>query len=130
MAISDPVADLLTRLRNSKDAKHKYATVNFSKLNVGILGVLKENGFIERYLVSEERNSIRVFLKYGKNRESAIQDLKRISKPSARKYVNLHSIPEVYKGIGIAILSTPKGVMDGKKAANERVGGEHLCNVW
>ncbi|GAB4185941.1 MAG: 30S ribosomal protein S8 [Simkaniaceae bacterium] len=130
MSVSDPVADLLTRIRNSKEAKHRFVDVKYSKLNLGILNVLKENGFIERFLASEEKYAIRVFLKYGKNRNSAIQGLQRISKPGARKYVGVNGIPDVYRGLGIAIMSTPKGVLDGKKAAEEKVGGEHLCNVW
>ncbi len=130
MVVSDPVADLLTRIRNAKEAKHKFVDARYSKLILGILNVLKENGFIERYLANESKYSIRIFLRYGKYRNSAIQGLERVSKPSARKYVSSDKIPDVYRGLGIAVVSTPKGIFDGKKAHAEKVGGEHLCNVW
>jgi len=130
MALSDPIADYLTRIRNAKRAKHRFLDLRYSKMKLNISKVLKEAGFIENYLVNEEKHALRIFLKYSKNRESVIHELKRVSKPSARKYVSADNIPRVLGGMGIAILSTPKGVISGHKAWKERVGGELLCLVW
>jgi len=131
MTITDTVADLLTRIRNGKDACHKYVDVNNSKLNKSIIEVLKEKGYIVNYLVNEKKHKIRVFLKYIKNtRECVLHGLKRISKPGLRNYVGYQDIPRVYSGLGIAILSTPSGVIDGRKARELKTGGELLCLVW
>lgn len=131
MAITDTVADLLTRIRNAKDAKHKYVDVNFSKLNRNIISVLQEKGYVNNFLVNEDKHQIRVFLKYIKNtRDSVIHGLKRMSKPSLRSYVGYQKIPRVFSGLGIAILSTPSGVLDGDRARKMKAGGELLCLVW
>ena len=131
MSITDTVADLLTRVRNAKDAKHKYVDVNFSKLNKNIIAVLKDKGYVNNFLVNEKKREIRVFLRYIKNtRDSVIHGLKRMSKPSMRQYVGHGDIPKVFSGLGIAILSTPSGVLDGEKAREMKAGGELLCLVW
>ncbi len=131
MAITDTVADLLTRIRNAKDAKHKYVDVRFSKLNQSIIDVLKEKGYVNQFLINEKKHQIRVFLKYLKNsRNSIIHGLKRVSKPGLRKYVGHQDIPKVFSGLGIAVLSTPSGVLEGEKAREMKVGGELLCLVW
>ncbi|NGX50399.1 MAG: 30S ribosomal protein S8 [Chlamydiae bacterium] len=131
MTISDTVADLLTRIRNGKDASHKYVDVNFSKLNQAIIDVLKDKGYIISYLVNEKKRQIRVFLKYIKSsRESVLHGLKRVSKPGVRSYVGYQDIPHVFSGLGIAILSTPSGVIDGERARELKTGGELLCLVW
>lgn len=131
MAISDTVADLLTRIRNGKDACHKYVDVRYSKLNQSIIEVMKDKGYVINYLVNEKKHQIRVFLKYIKNtRESVLHGLKRVSKPGVRSYVGHKDIPRVFSGLGIAILSTPSGVIDGEKARELRTGGELLCLVW
>ena len=131
MAITDTVSDLLTRIRNSKKAKHKYVDVKLSKLNQNIISVMKEKGYVSHFLVCEKRHHIRVFLKYVKaTRESVIHGLKRMSKPSLRYYVGYQEIPRVFSGLGIAILSTPSGVIDGEHAREMKVGGELLCLVW
>ena len=131
MSITDTVADLLTRIRNAKDAKHKYVDVNFSKLNKNIINVLKDKGYVNNYLVNEKKRQIRIFLKYIKNtRECVIHGLKRMSKPSLRSYVGYQEIPRVFSGLGIAILSTPSGVLEGEKAREMKAGGELLCLVW
>ena len=131
MAATDTVADLLTRIRNAKDAKHKYVDVNFSKLNQNIIAVLKEKGYVNSFLVNEKKHKIRVFLKYIKaSRDSVIHGLKRMSKPSLRSYVKYQAIPRVFSGLGIAILSTPSGVLEGEKAREMKMGGELLCLVW
>lgn len=131
MAISDTVADLLTRMRNAKDAKHKYVDVKFSKLNQSIIDVLKEKGYVSSFLVNEKKREIRIFLKYIKNtRDNVIHGLKRISKPGLRSYVGYKDIPRVFSGLGIAILSTPAGILEGEKARELKTGGEILCHVW
>ncbi|QVL57967.1 MAG: 30S ribosomal protein S8 [Simkaniaceae bacterium] len=131
MTTSDTVADLLTRIRNAKDAKHKYVDVKLSKLNQSIVDVLREKGYVTSFLVNEKKRQIRVFLKYIKNsRDNVIHGLKRVSKPGLRSYVGYQSIPRVFSGLGIAILSTPAGVIEGEKARELKTGGELLCLVW
>ena len=131
MAISDTIADMLTRIRNAKDAKHKYVDVKCSSLNKKIIDVLKEKGYITKYLVNEKKYMIRVFIRYLiRSNESVIKGLKRFSKPGLRKYIGYKEIPYVFSGLGIAILSTPSGVIDGEKARSLKVGGELLCLVW
>lgn len=131
MAMSDTIADLLTRIRNAKDARHKYVDVKLSKLNQSIIDVLKEKGYVTTFLVNEKRREIRIFLKYIKNsRDSVIHGLKRVSKPGLRSYVGYQDIPRVFSGLGIAILSTPAGVIEGEKARELKTGGELLCFVW
>lgn len=131
MAISDTIADMLTRIRNAKDAKHKYVDVKCSSLNKEIIDVLKEKGYITKYLVNEKKYKIRVFIRYLiRSNESVIKGLKRFSKPGLRKYIGYKEIPYVFSGLGIAILSTPSGVIDGEKARSLKVGGELLCLVW
>ena len=131
MAQSDIVADLLTRIRNGKDAKHKYVDVRYSKLNKAIIEVLKEKGYVNSFLLNESMYCIRIFLKYkSKTRESIIQGLKRVSTPGRRFYVGYNDIPVVQSGLGIAILSTSSGVIDGHAALKQKEGGELLCLVW
>lgn len=128
---SDSVADLLTRVRNAKTAKHKYVDVHWSKLNKAIVEVLKEKGYITQFLVNKGQRKIRVFLKYiRKERKSVLHDLQRVSKPGCRIYVGWREIPKVFSGLGMAILSTPSGVISSDEAKRERVGGELLCVVW
>ena len=130
MGISDPIADFLTRIRNAKEAEHRFVDVSYSKVNVGILKVLQEEGYIEKFLVRRELYQIRVFLRYNKSRLCAIQKLKRVSKPGVRKYLSQRKIPKVFGGLGLAILSTSKGIVSGERAKELGVGGEHLCNLW
>ena len=131
MAISDTVADLLTRIRNAKDAKHKYVDVQCSSLNKDIVEILKEKGYINNYIVNQNKYKIRIYIKYIlKTKESIIKGLKRASKPGLRKYIGYKDIPYVFSGLGIAILTTPAGVLDGEKARALKVGGELLCLVW
>ncbi len=129
---SDPIADLLTRIRNASSAKHRYLDVSWSKMREAIVKILKENGFIAHYLVKEEnkRKTMRVFLKYTSDREGVIHGLKRVSKPSLRKYIPSQKIPTVLGGMGISIVSTSKGVVDGKTARELNIGGELLCLAW
>jgi small subunit ribosomal protein S8 len=129
MAFSDPIAELLTRIRNSKGAKQRFLDINLSREKLNIVKILKEKGFIRNYLVNEEKRIMRIFLKYSKRR-SVITGLKRVSRPGLRKYVGCDEIPIIFGGIGMVILSTSKGIVDGKKARDMKVGGELLCYIW
>lgn len=133
MAINDPIADLLTRIRNGAKAKHRYVDVNWSKMTQSIADILKNQGFIESYLQkldSSSRGTMRIFLKYSENRRPAIQGIKRISRPGLRQYIGHDEIPYFFGGFGLAILSTSQGVMAGKEAGKRQIGGELLCMVW
>lgn len=130
MSFNDPIAELLTKIRNAKDAQHRYVDLSHSKIKVTILEILKTHGFIENFLVNEEQHKMRVFLRYNKLREPVIRGLTRISTSGLRKYIGHDRIPRVFNGMGISILSTSKGVVDGDTARNLKVGGELLCTVW
>ena len=130
MAFNDPVAELLTKLRNAKDAQHRYVDLSSSKMKLKILDILKQNGFIENFLVNEDMHKIRVFLRYVKNRRCILNGLDRISSPGGRRYVRHREIPRVFNGMGLAIVSTCKGIIDGETARNLKVGGELLCTIW
>lgn len=132
MNMTDPVADLLTRIRNGVRAKLNKVDVPRSKLKVEIARILKDEGYIANFKLSEDdkQGNLRVFLKYGPGMERVITDLQRVSRPGCRIYCGKDQIPRVYGGLGINILSTSRGLMTGKAAAREGVGGEILCNVW
>ena len=132
MNLTDPVADFLTRIRNAMRSRHQKLDVPASKLKAEIARILKEEGYIANYKPTEENGMkvIRVYLKYNTNNESVIKDLKRISRPGCRVYQGKNEIRRVQGGLGIAILTTPKGVMTGRQARREGVGGEILCEVW
>ena len=132
MNLTDPVADFLTRIRNAMRARHQKLDVPASKLKAEIARILKEEGYIANYKPTEEDGMkvIRVYLKYGPNNESVLRDLKRVSRPGCRVYQGKNEIRRVQNGLGIAILTTPKGVMTGRQARREGVGGELLCEVW
>ncbi|MBW8747298.1 30S ribosomal protein S8 [Terriglobus albidus] len=132
MNLTDPVADFLTRIRNAIRARHQKLDVPASKLKAEIARILKEEGYIANYKTSDEegRTVLRVYLKYGANNEAAIQNLERVSRPGCRVYVGRDEIRRVQGGLGISIITTPKGLMTGRQARKEGVGGELLCNVW
>lgn len=130
MSFNDPIAELLTKIRNAKDAKHRYVDLGFSKIKVKILENMKHHGFIENFLHDEKQFKIRIFLKYTKTRESVIHNLQRVSTSGSRKYVKSQEIPRPFNGLGLTILSTPQGVLDGETARNLKVGGELLCTIW
>ncbi len=132
MAMTDPVADMLTRIRNALRARHDEVLVPASKIKCEIARILKQEGFIKDYSVLEDKNrsTIRIRLKYGPANRSVITELKRISRPGKRVYVASSDIPNVMNGLGVAILSTSKGVLDDKKARELGVGGELLCSVY
>jgi small subunit ribosomal protein S8 len=130
MSFNDPIAELLTKIRNAKGAQHRYVDLSFSKMKVKILEILRHHGFVDNFLVNEEMHKIRVFLRYTKERGSVIRGLKRESTSGLRRYLGYREIPRVFNGMGIAIVSTPQGVVDGETARNLKVGGEILCTVW
>jgi small subunit ribosomal protein S8 len=130
---TDPVADMLTRIRNATRARHARVEVPASKLKIEIARVLKEEGYISTYKVVDEsktRKALRVFLKYTPDKRSVITNLQRVSRPGSRRYLSTKEIRGVVGWLGINILSTPRGVMTGRAARKERVGGEVLCEVW
>jgi small subunit ribosomal protein S8 len=130
-AVSDPVADMLTRIRNGFRARHQRVDMPSSKLKIEIARVLKEEGYISNYKVSEEgkKKTLRVFLRYTANGSSVISKLDRVSRPGRRSYIASREVPKVLGGLGVNILTTPQGVMTGKSARRAKVGGEILCNV-
>ena len=132
MVVTDPIADMLTRIRNALVAKHESVQVPSSNMKKAIADILYQEGFIKGYTLIEDgvQDIINIELKYGPNKESAITGLKRISKPGLRVYAKKDQVPKVLGGLGIAIISTSKGVITDKKARQEGVGGEVLCYVW
>lgn len=132
-AISDPIADFLTRIRNATRAQHRYVDVSWSVMKQNIAEILKAHGFIDSFLVKQDdrkRGTMRVFLKYTDGRQPVIQGIQRVSKPGLRRYVGHQDIPHFYGGLGLSILSTSNGVMAGFDAMTKKVGGELLCLVW
>jgi small subunit ribosomal protein S8 len=130
--ISDPIADMLTRVRNALKARFQKVDVPASKLKTEIARILKDEGYILNYKIVDEDNhkAIRVYLKYTAANQSVISHIERVSRPGCRVYVASTEIPKVLGGLGVNILTTPKGVMTGKSARKEGVGGELLCQIW
>tara|TARA_B100001248_G_scaffold253639_1_gene231111 strand:- start:1655 stop:2044 length:390 start_codon:yes stop_codon:yes gene_type:complete len=128
----DTVAEFLTRIRNAVRANHEKVDVPSSNLRKGIAAVLKENGYIRNYKVVNDgrQGMMRVYLKYTEDGESVIEQIQRVSTPGRRRYVNVTEIPKVRNGYGLAVLSTNKGIVSGRQAHKENVGGEVLCTVW
>jgi len=132
MSMSDPIADMLTRIRNANMVRHEKVEVPASKIKKEIAEILKREGFIRdaEYIEDNKQGIIRIFLKYGPNNERVITGLKRISKPGLRVYAKASEIPKVLGGLGIAIISTSKGFMTDKEARQAKSGGEVICYVW
>ena len=132
MQITDPIADLLTRIRNANTQKHETVDCPSSKMKVAIVDILDNEGYIKGYHIIEDgkQNVIRMTLKYSPSGERVISGLKRVSKPGLRYYASAEEMPRVLKGLGTAIVSTSKGVMTDKAARKEHIGGEVLCFVW
>lgn len=132
MNVTDPIADMLTRIRNGVSAKHDSVSMPASKVKVAIARVLKEEGFIRDFEVGSEgsRSVLKVQLSYTGRKDPVLSGIKRVSKPGLRVYVQKREIPRVLGGLGIAILSTPEGVMTGQIARQKNIGGEVLCYVW
>ena len=132
MQITDPIADMLTRIRNANSAKHETVDVPVSNMKKAIAEILLEEGYIKSYEIIDDgkQGMIHITLKYGANKEQVISGLQRVSKPGLRVYAGCEELPRVLKGLGIAIVSTSKGIMTDKKARAEKIGGEVLAFVW
>ena len=132
MQITDPIADMLTRIRNANSAKHQTVDVPVSKMKTAIAEILKEEGYIKGFEIVDDgkQGMIRITLKYGANKEKVISGIERVSKPGLRVYAGAAELPRVLKGLGIAIVSTSKGIMTDKNARAAHVGGEVLAFVW
>ena len=132
MSMTDPIADYLTRIRNAIKARHKKVDIPYSSLKEDITKIILEYRYIKNYIIIDDgkQGLIRIYLKYDENNNTVIHSLKRVSKPGVRKYVKAHEIPRVLNNLGIAILSTSKGVVTDREARQYHVGGEILCYVW
>ncbi|OGQ02258.1 MAG: 30S ribosomal protein S8 [Deltaproteobacteria bacterium RBG_19FT_COMBO_58_16] len=132
MSMTDPIADMLTRIRNAIQARHAEVTMPASKVKAEIAKILKEEGYIKDFATvkAEKFNHLKVTLKYSASKESSISNIKRVSKPGLRKYVGKDDIPRILNGLGVAIISTSGGLMSDKKAKELGVGGEILCTVY
>lgn len=132
MAMSDPIADFLTRIRNAGMAYHDKVEVPASRVKKDIAELLKSEGFIKdvEYIADDKQGVLRLYLKYGADRERVITGLKRISRPGLRVYAKKDEIPKVLGGLGVAVISTSKGIMTDKQARKEGLGGEVLCYIW
>ncbi|NQT48825.1 MAG: 30S ribosomal protein S8 [Chloroflexi bacterium] len=130
--VTDPVADMLTRIRNANMVRHEFVLIPWSKMKLAIAKILREEGFIANYEVLKGKPGrvIKIYLRYMDKDQPAITGLKRVSKPGLRAYVGRLEIPRIYGGLGIAIISTSKGIMIGQKAWRQHIGGELLCYVW
>lgn len=132
MYVTDPIADMLTRIRNGNIAMHEKVDVPFSKEKEAITKILKEEGYLLNYKIISENNkqTLRMYLKYAEGNEKVIKGLKRISKPGRRVYTNVEEMPKVLGGLGIAVVSTSKGIITDRECRKENIGGEVLCYVW
>lgn len=132
MQITDTIADLLTRIRNASSAKHETVEVPASNMKKAIVEILFEEGYINKFVVSEDEKQgmIKIYLKYTENKKPVITGLKRVSKPGLRIYTDVENMPKVMKGLGIALISTSKGIMTDRRARKENVGGEVLAFIW
>ena len=128
--MTDPVADMLTRIRNAIIAKHDSTDIPLSKLKLGIAQILKDEGFIDDFAIQTEDASLKLQLKWGSNRKSAIIGLRRSSRPGRRLYVKHRDLPKVLNGMGVSIISTSRGLLTDRDADKQRLGGEVLCEVW
>jgi small subunit ribosomal protein S8 len=132
MSMSDPLADMLTRIRNASSARHSKVDIPASKIKVNVARILKSEGYIKNYkLLKDQRHGIlRIYVKYDEANQGIITGLVRVSKPGRRVYVKKRDIPFVLNGMGISVLSTSKGILTDREARKENLGGELLCNVW
>jgi small subunit ribosomal protein S8 len=132
MSMTDPIADMLTRIRNAQQAGHRAAVIPRSGIKLAIVAVLKNEGFIEGYIEDPNgaQGNIKMFLRYDANNRGAIRGLERISKPGKRCYVGREDVPRVRNGLGCAILTTPRGVITDRQARAAGIGGEVICHVW
>lgn len=132
MSMTDPIADYLTRIRNALQAKHKYTDIPASNLKRKLSRILMEQGYVKKYIVIDDgkQGLIRIWLKYDQDKNPVITKLIRVSKPGLRQYVDVANLPRVKNNLGIAILTTPRGIITAREAKRQNVGGEVLCYVW
>ncbi len=130
MVMTDPIADMLTRIRNANSAYHDKVEMPASKMKAAVLEILKEEGFVKNFESINDGKTLKVTLKYGSNKEKVITGIKRISKPGLRVYAKKDELPRVLGGLGIAVVSTSKGIMSDKQARKEGLGGEVIAYVW
>jgi len=132
MTMTDPIADMLTRIRNANHVRHEVAEVPASRVKIAIAKILKEEGYIKYFKTvrDQKRSVLKVFLRYGAGRERVLSGIQRVSRPGLRRYVSKDEIPVVLGGMGITVLSTSKGLMTGQSAHRLGIGGEVLCRVW
>jgi small subunit ribosomal protein S8 len=133
MGMTDPIADMLTRIRNANNVRFKNVDVLLSKINLNIAKVLKKSGYISGYDIKKDacgHQVLRIYLRYADAKRSVLTGIQRVSKPGRRVYVRSERIPKVLNGYGIAVLSTSKGILTDKEASESKLGGEVLCNVW
>ena len=132
MSLTDPIADMLTRIRNAQQAGHAHLWVPRSKLKLQVAKILKQEGFVEGFIEDAEgpQGRIKVFLRYDEAQQGVIRGIRRVSRPSRRVYVGKNEIPRVRNGLGVAILTTPRGVLTDRDARTAGVGGEVMCHVW
>lgn len=132
MSVSDPIADMLTKIRNASSARHEKVEIPTSKLKLEIVKILKTEGFIKNFkkIVQEQQNCIRIFLKYDEADSPVLHGIEKVSKPGRRVYAGYKNLPRVYNGYGTLIISTSEGVTTGRKAVEKQVGGELICTVW
>ncbi|MCX6998996.1 MAG: 30S ribosomal protein S8 [Candidatus Sumerlaeota bacterium] len=132
MSVSDPIGDMLTRIRNANKMCMDYVDIPASKMKIAIARILKEEGFIKYYKVTRNntQGTIRVFLKFGSEREPVLNGLVRVSKPGLRKYVSKDDIPHVLGGLGISVISTSQGILTDRECRRKKIGGEVICNIW
>ena len=132
MSMTAPLADMLTRIRNACKARHEKAEMPSSNQKVGIAKILKDEGYLKNFRVIDDgkQGVLRIYLKYDEKNKPIIQGIKRLSRPGIRRYVRTDGIPPVYDGLGVAILSTSKGIMTDREARKENLGGELICSVW
>ncbi|MDA8235084.1 MAG: 30S ribosomal protein S8 [Clostridia bacterium] len=132
MVMTDPIADFLTRIRNANTVNHEKVEIPASKMKKAMAGILKNEGFIKdcEFIEDGKQGVLRVYLRYGPNKEKVITGLKRISKPGLRVYAKKDEVPKVLGGLGVAVISTSKGIMTDKQARKEGLGGEVICYIW
>ncbi len=132
MSVSDPIADMLTKIRNASSARHEKVDIPTSKLKLEIVKILKTEGYIKNFkkIVNEGQNFIRIFLKYDEENDPVLHGVDKVSRPGRRVYAGYKTLPRVHNGFGTVIVSTSEGVTTGRKAAEKKVGGELICTVW
>jgi small subunit ribosomal protein S8 len=132
MAVSDPIADMLTKIRNASQAKHEKVDISTSKIKLQIVKILKNEGYVKNFkkVTKDGISYIRVFLRYDDNQSPVLHDIQRVSTPGRRVYSGYRNMPRVFNGHGVVVVSTSNGVITGKKASEKKIGGELICTIW